>query len=203
MNYGAQMPTWPRLTTMLVSCLFAFCAAVPGAGAAEDDAFDQLMARLGQRSHGHVTFTERHITSVLDRPVEASGELLYDAPDRLEKRTLKPRPERLVLEHGMLTIERGHREHQVALADYPQVAPYIDSIRAVLAGDRLALEHAFRIEFSNSGSEWDLVLLPLNAQVATEFASIRIAGTGDIIRTVTTQLANGDRSIMTLGTPDP
>ncbi len=30
-------------------------------------------------------------------PIESSGELRYDAPDRLEKRTLKPRAETLVL----------------------------------------------------------------------------------------------------------
>jgi len=203
MSHGGPIPTWTHVCTMMVSCLVACCLAVPGAGAAEDDALDQLMARMSQRSHGHVTFTERHIASVLDRPVEASGELFYDAPDRLEKRTLKPQPERLVLEHGMLTVERHQREYQLALADYPLAAPYIDSIRAILAGDRRALEHAFHIAFSDSGRQWTLVLSPVNAQVATEIANIQIVGTNDVIRTVTVRLASGDQSIMTLGSPEP
>jgi hypothetical protein len=32
-----------------------------------------------------VSFTEVHISSILDRPLTSSGELFYDAPDRLEK----------------------------------------------------------------------------------------------------------------------
>ena len=38
----------------------------------------------------------------------SSGELFYDAPDRLEKRTLTPSAESLVLDHGVLTAQRGH-----------------------------------------------------------------------------------------------
>jgi len=121
------------ITSSLVACLLA------GAVATDGDALDQLMARLGQRQHGHVTFTEQYFAGVLDRPLAASGELFYEAPDRLEKRTLKPRPERLTLENGILIIERRHKQYHVALADYPQAAPYIDSIRATLAGDRPAL----------------------------------------------------------------
>ena len=35
--------------------------------------------------------------AMLKEPLHSSGELLYEAPDRLEKRTLKPRPEVLLL----------------------------------------------------------------------------------------------------------
>src|SRR2546429_7311569 len=38
--------------------------------------------------------------TTLFRSLESSGELLYDAPDRLEKRTLNPRAETLVLERS-------------------------------------------------------------------------------------------------------
>src|SRR3984893_4958541 len=70
--------------------------AVPGAVALATEApatqdLDKLMGLLAQRQHGHVTFVEEHFLAVLDRPVESSGELLYDAPDHLEKRTLKPK----------------------------------------------------------------------------------------------------------------
>ena len=41
---------------------------------------------------------------------EASGELVFEPPDHLEKRTLKPKAESVVIEHGHLTFERGtHR----------------------------------------------------------------------------------------------
>ncbi len=47
---------------------------------------------------GGWSFVEQHFLALLKRPVESSGELIYDAPDRLEKRTIEPRPETLVLE---------------------------------------------------------------------------------------------------------
>jgi hypothetical protein len=80
--------------------------ALGAAGVCLADDLDALMSLLAQRKHGHVSFVEEHFLAVLDRPVESSGELLYDAPDRLEKRTLKPKPETLVLEHGVITAHR-------------------------------------------------------------------------------------------------
>jgi hypothetical protein len=185
-----------RALTLFLSACLAGSAAL---AAPATDALDQLMTRLKQRQHGHVSFTEIHIASVLDRPLSSSGELFYDAPDRLEKRTATPKAERLVLENGQLSFERRHKEYHVALADYPQAAPYIEGIRATLAGDRPALERLFRISFDNSGDQWTMRLTPLDAHVAAEVAAVRIDGSSDIIRTVTVQLVNGDRSIMTLG----
>jgi hypothetical protein len=56
---------------------------------------DTVMALLAMRQHGRVEFVEQQFLAILDHPVESSGELRYDAPDHLEKRTLLPRPETL------------------------------------------------------------------------------------------------------------
>ncbi len=178
------------------------CACLIGNGVIAvplTDPLDQLMALLRQRQHGHVPFTERYVTSLLDRPIESSGELFYDAPDRLEKRTTRPRSERLVLENGQLNFERRNKVYHVALADYPRAAPYIDSIRATLAGDRPALERVFHIAFSESGADWILALTPLDAHLAAEVTAIRIEGSSIEIKTVSVQWVNGDHSVMTLG----
>jgi hypothetical protein len=185
-----------RIVMLLLSSWLVGSAAVAASAA---DAFDHLMMQLRQRQHGHVSFTEVHISSALDRPLESSGELFYDAPDRLEKRTVRPRPERMVLEKGQLSFELRHKAYHVALADYPQAAPYIEGIRATLAGDRPALERVFRIAYSNKGDQWTLRLTPLDVQVAAEVAAVSIDGSFDVIKTVTVQLVNGDRSITTLG----
>jgi len=105
----------------------------------------------------------------------------------------------MVLENGQLSFERRHKEYHVALADFPQAAPYIEGIRATLAGDRAALERVFRIAFNNSEDNWTLKLTPLDAHVAAEVAAVSIDGQSDSIKTVTVQLVNGDRSITTLG----
>ena len=127
---------------------------------------DGLMATLAQRQHGHVTFVERQYLQLLDRPLESSGELLYDAPDRLERRTLQPRREIMVLEHGSLTIQRGRREHVLDLQQYPQLLPFTESIRATLAGDRAALDRLFELHFDSRPDQWTLRLTPRDTKLA-------------------------------------
>ena len=160
---------------------------------------DKLMGLLAQRQHGHVTFVEEHFLAVLDRPVESSGELLYDAPDHLEKRTLKPKLETVVLEHGVITAHRGRRTYVLNLSDYPQIVPLIDSIRATLAGDRASLERIFKVTLDGSLDHWKLLLLPSDTAVAKSVKEIRIEGAQDAIRSVEIQQADGDRSLLTIG----
>lgn len=163
------------------------------------DDLDALMSLLAQRKHGHVTFVEEHFLAMLDRPVESSGELLYDAPDHLEKRTLKPKPETLVLNHGVITARRGRHTYVLNLGDYPQIVPLIDSIRATLAGDRAALERIFKVRFDGNLEQWKLVLVPADSTVARTVKEIRIEGSRDAIHSVEIQQADNDRSVMTIG----
>jgi hypothetical protein len=182
--------------------LAVLASAIVGLGVAGTclaDDLDALMSLLAQRKHGHVSFVEEHFLAVLDRPVESSGELLYDAPDRLEKRTLKPKPETLVLEHGVITAHRGRRTYVLNLSDYPQIVPLIDSIRATLAGDRASLERVFKVRLDGGLAQWNLLLIPSDATVARSVKEIRIEGTRDVIHSVEIQQADGDRSLLTIG----
>jgi hypothetical protein len=181
---------------LIALLLASICAA--HAQASQSD-LDRLMGELAQRQHGHVTFTERRFLAVLDRPLESSGELFYDAPDRLEKRTLKPKFESLTLERGVLTAQRGRRKYVLNLSDYPQVVPFIESIRATLAGDRPALERVFSLAFDGSFDKWALLLVPLDAKLAGTVKRIRIDGALDTVHAVEILEADGDRSVLTIG----
>ena len=171
---------------------------VTGVCAGQSD-LDRLMGALAQRQHGHVTFTERNYLAVLERPLESSGELFYDAPDRLEKRTLKPRPESLVLDRGVLSAQRGRRKVVLELRDYPQVAPFIESIRATLAGDRAALERIFSVAFEGSFDHWSLTLVPSDPRLSAVVRQIRIDGAREVVQSIVTVAADGDRSVLTVG----
>jgi len=173
------------------------CAAAEAA--TEPTAFEQLLQRLSARRHGHVAFTEVQQLSILDQPLRSSGELLYDAPDRLEKRTLEPRAEDLRLENGMLTVERGHRRRSVALQDFPQAAPFIESLRATLAGDRAALERYFTVHFSGNLDQWTLELTPIDPLLRRSVRHIIISGEHDRVRTVEIHQSDGDSSTLTIG----
>src|SRR5215470_306318 len=147
---GARVALAAALAVLLVSPAAVVSAAAPASG------LDELLARLAARRSSHVSFTEVHEMAMLTRPLESSGELLYEAPDHLEKRTLKPKPETLVLERGELSVTRGRRKHVLRLEDYPQAVPFVESIRATLAGDRAALERYFTAEFTGDLAHWML-----------------------------------------------
>ena len=160
---------------------------------------ERIMSALAKRQHGHVSFVEEKYLAVLDQPVKSSGELFYDAPDRLEKRTLSPKPETLVLQNGVVTADRGRRHYVLDLRQYPQIVPFIESIRATLAGDRAALERVFQLTFAGSFDSWALTLVPRDAKLSRTIRQIDIAGARDAIRNVAIHEADGDRSVMTIG----
>jgi hypothetical protein len=163
--------------------------------------FDAVMGLLAKRQHGRVEFVEQQFLAILDHPLESSGELRYDAPDHLEKRTLLPRRETLVLAGGALTIERGAHRHVLDMHRYPQIQPFVESIRATLAGDRSALERVFHVEFTGSVERWNLILVPLDPQLAKNVAQVQIDGARDQLLKIEIRQADGDRSLMTLRAP--
>jgi hypothetical protein len=169
-----------------------------------DTGLDQLMQHLAQRQHGHASFVERHFIAILDRSIETSGELFYDAPDHLEKRTNLPKPESLILDRGTLSVHRGSHDFVLSLRDYAPVAPFIDSIRAILAGDLPALNRTYTLVFAVEGDRWHLVLVPRDAKLAKVVAKIQVSGVNDEIQTIEFERSGGDHSVMTISAlPDP
>jgi hypothetical protein len=189
----------PRILSIIALCVLSAIGntAVRAAPADLRD-LDQVMGMLAMRQHGRVEFIEQQFLAVLNHPIESSGELRYDAPDRLEKRTLKPRAETLVLTGETLSVERAHSRRVMDLHAYPQVLPFVESIRATLAGDRKALERLFRLDFAGSVSRWTLTLVPLESKVKQSVSQVRIDGAGDQLLKVEIRQPDGDRSLMTL-----
>ncbi len=163
---------------------------------------DQLMRALASTSSGHASFIEKKNIAVLDKPVESSGELFYTAPDRLEKRTLKPKPESMLLEKDKLTVEQRGKKHVLSLQSYPEIAAFIDSIRGTLAGDRKALEKSYKLSLSGSQEDWKLNLLPSQDKMKKVVSSIMISGANQLVQTIEIKQADGDSSVMTI-TPMP
>jgi len=163
--------------------------------AAEWD-IDQLLRGLAQIRAGHASFVEKKFIAILDKPVESAGELFYTAPDHLEKRTIKPKPESMILDSGTLVIERGRQKHGLQLQDYPELAAFIDSIRGTLAGDRKALERNYRLSLDGTAERWTLQLLPVDEKMQAVVKRVLIAGARDAVRSIEITQADGDSSLM-------
>jgi outer membrane lipoprotein carrier protein LolA len=190
-----------RRAAASAACALVLAAATAHLAASEASgpaALDQLLQLLAMRRHGHVTFSEVQQLAMLEAPLKSSGELLYEAPDRLEKRTLRPKVETLLLDHGVLTAHRGHHTLVLSLREYPQVVPFVESIRAVLAGDRAALERFFTLQFDGSLEHWSLRLVPKDATVARTVKEIRIEGERDAVHSMQITQTDGDASVLTI-----
>lgn len=193
---GARLAAVALLAGVLVRAAPGAAADAPGDAPATAAA---LMELLAARRASHVSFTEVHRLAIMKQPLKSSGELFYRAPDWLEKRTLQPHAEDLVLSGGTLTLHRGRHSRVLELAQYPQVAPWVESIRATLAGDRGALERYFQVTVSGTLAHWNLLLVPADTAQESTIGEIRIAGAAADLQRIEIHQRDGDLSVMTIG----
>jgi outer membrane lipoprotein-sorting protein len=175
-------------------------ACVTVAHAQGDAAFDlgQLMRTLAQTRAGTATFTEKRSVAMLDRTLESTGRLSFEAPDRFTRETLKPRRDKLAVVGNTLTMSQGTRSRTVALDTVPEAAVVIDAIRGTLTGNREALDRGFTSTVAGNARAWTLDLVPRDWRLREQVASVRIAGQQEVVREVTVAMADGDRSVMTI-----
>jgi hypothetical protein len=175
-------------------------AGRPAAAADLGWGLPQLMQSLRQVTSSTAFFSERRELRMLSEPLMSSGTLSYVAPDQLQKRTLLPKPERLSIDGGKLTIERSqsNENRTVALADFPEIGAFVESIRATLAGDLPALERYYTISLQGDAGDWQITLEPKEKRLRELVKLIRIAGRGTSIRTIVSEQSDGDRSEMSI-----
>jgi outer membrane lipoprotein-sorting protein len=190
-----ENPAWRRIGRLALCCLLVLPLA---ASAASEWGVAELMRQLARHPGGRATFVEKKYLAVLDQPVESSGELFFTPPARMEKRTLKPKPELLVLDGDRLTVERGKQKYTLSLAQYPEIAAFVDSIRGTLAGDLLALQSQYHVSLAGDPARWTLTLLPADPKMAAVVLRISVSGARDSVRSIEIRQADGDRSVMTI-----
>jgi outer membrane lipoprotein-sorting protein len=189
----------PLLRRQLLRLSAIIAMALCSSTYAADWALPDLMHVLAQKKSAKASFVEKKYISILDQPVESSGELSFEAPDRLEKRTLKPHPEVMLLDGDRLTVTLYEKRPLfLSLQTHPEVAALVDSIRGTLSGDQAALEKNYRLDLRGVPSKWQLTLTPLQRAVAKVVSRIEIGGADAAIKTIIFDQADGDRSEMTI-----
>jgi hypothetical protein len=158
----------------------------------------ELMQELRAVKSAHGRFVERKYLAALSAPLELSGTLAYTAPGRLEKRTLRPRAERLLLEGNTLTLEDQKRRRSYALEQNPPIWAFVESIRSTLAGDLETLNRFYDVRLEGERSAWRLTLRPSEPSMQSMVSEIRIGGRGAWLEAIEVLDAGGDRSVMTI-----
>ena len=180
-------------------CVSMLCCVLPALVQAADWQVSELMRLLAQTKSGHATFVEKKYIGIVDKPVESSGDLFFTTPDKLEKRTLKPHAESMILDGKQLIIDRaGKKRLNLDLGDYPEAAAFVDSIRGTLAGDFTALDKVYTLTLNGTATQWQLILQPRYSRMSDIIRRIAIRGSkGDISR-IDFDMADGDRSEMSV-----
>ena len=187
------------MTKAILKCAFLFAAMVLPAYAADPAwGLPELMIDLGRVKQAKGTFVEKKYLKLLNAPLESSGELIYTAPYRLEKLTLAPKPESMVVDQDTLTVEMRGRKRSLQIQDYPVLWAFVESIRGTLKGDLSALRQFYQVKLEGSRLAWQLQLQPTEKKMMALIQTILIRGSKDRLNTIEISEADGDRSIMTV-----
>ncbi len=185
----------------LLSLAHCFFSATPTFAQDTNSALlKDVMNRLSQVKSANADFTEKKFVKLLTAPVESSGTLIYQAPNRFEKHTKKPLEEKMTVERDTVTLEQVARKKKQALfvGSYPARAAIIDGMHGALSGNLAALQQTFNIKVEGNAARWTLNLVPLDAQQLAYINAIRVSGKEDFIDAIEILQSDGDRSVMSM-----
>lgn len=163
---------------------------------------DGLMALLATNKGGKVNFIEKKYIANLSQTLESSGELVFIPPHRLERHTVAPKQESIILDKNSLTWSRGKTQRELSLSEYPELSVLVTSIRASLSGDKANLEQHYKITLEGTHSAWKLGLTPKLHRAALKVRHIQIAGSQQFAQTIDFALADGDYATMFISKPN-
>ena len=158
----------------------------------------ELMSLLAQSRSGEARFVEQRHVQGLGRPLQSSGTLSFTAPSRFARTTLHPRPESMVVDGSQVTLTRNGRSRQMTLDAVPEMALLVQAVRGTLTGDAATLRQAFKLTLDGQASQWSLQLEPQDVRLARQVSYIQVTGRRGELRGVEVQMADGDRSVMSI-----
>jgi outer membrane lipoprotein-sorting protein len=177
--------------------VLSVCLALPAAGAWAFDV-NELMGQLARQKNGEARFTEQRFVRGIDGPLQSSGTLSFEPPDKLVRRTLTPRPESMSVEGNALVLQRGGRTRSMTLDSMPELLGMVEAMRGILSGNAPTLQRYFRTQLQGDAKDWHLDLTPVDAALAAQVRSLRVSGRGGEVLGVEMEFVGGDRSVMSI-----
>ena len=167
----------------------------------------RLMWELSQVSFARLTFVETRQSMFLSTDMVIEGNIQYRAPDHIEKVTVSPMSEKIVVDGDTMLVEklvytRNHgavvETKHYSIESHPVLKATVGSIRYILAGNSEMLGEYYEMSISGQCENWTLELIPRTVEISDYAQKIILSGNeSSILRYVTIQ-ADGDESVMTL-----
>lgn len=172
--------------------------------AASPFTLDVLMARFRAMPGLLAHFQEVKRITLLAEPLVSAGTVHYAPPGRFARHTRTPSPASVVLDGNTLRFGDSTTSQTYDVRTSPVLRSFVDAFLALLAGDRTALEGAFRIDFraTGRGDGWELTLLPRSSELAEVLREIRFSGDGLVLSQMRIRETSGDEGITTFSDVD-
>jgi outer membrane lipoprotein-sorting protein len=190
-------PALQRRAVLLLATAALTGWVTPGAAQSKFE-LPQLMQLLAQVKSGEATFTEKRSVAMLERTLEFSGRLSFEAPDTFVRENLKPRQERMAVVGKQMTMSMGSRSRTVPVDSVPEASVIVEAIRGTMTGNQDALEKYFTTTVTGSAPRWSLELVPREPRLREQISVLRLTGQQSVVREVAITMADGDRSVMTI-----
>ena len=188
--------------------LFLVVMAWPFASlAGEEWTVEELMKGLSEVTHAQLEFRETRQSVFVITDITTEGNMEYRAPDYIEKNTLSPFKEKVVISGDRMEVNKeidtGKMDEMEATQKYsvqshPLLKAAVESIRALLAGNFIMLTDNYTMILDGERSAWNLSLAPRSEEILEHIQEIRLAGEEYMIREVITIQADGDESKLEL-----
>lgn len=191
---------------LLLALVAAAAAALIAAPAAAADLFDDLYRR-GQALNGSLqtftaSFTEITTSSLLERPLTASGTVAVERPSRVALHYISPDERRIVIDGDRMTFlwpARGIRQARDIGASQRRVQKYfVDSSPGELRGH-------FEIAARPLAGGYEITMVPKRKQIKEGLArlDLTIDGVSLLMTSMTMTFPNGDTKTMTFTSVRP
>lgn len=190
---------WRALVATALLSIALPASAQAAAPAATEDMLARVLAEVARQPLKAAPFIERRSSALTASPLESRGTLSYQPSGSVEKRTLTPIQERMIVGVDAITIQGGQGAAQTIRLDaQPAMAAYVHGLRAVLAGDARPLRQHFDTQSSGSLDHWEIRLRPRDAAVRRGIAQIVVRGERGQVQVVETTETGGDVNELTI-----
>jgi hypothetical protein len=186
-----------QMNSHLQLCLLFSLVFLPVQSAWSDE-LEHLMQDMAAIKHRIVQYKEEKQMELLDAPLYSEGTLEYLAPDKLVRTVLKPSRVRYTIDSKQVIIEKANKRRIQNLDQLPLVKTFVESFRAILAGDLISLQKYYEIVFSGNRDQWEISLQPKDKKLAAYVDRLRVSGAGDKILLYVVEDNNGDLTRMQL-----
>ena len=194
---------------MLIKLISISFAVISFAAIAVENSWTtkQLLHQLSEVSFAKISFVETKHSMFLTTDLVIEGNIEYRSPDYLEKNTLSPTPEKIVIDGDSMIVEKitegGKnntilRKNRYSIRSHPSLKATVGGILPVLAGNYGMLNENYEMVIDGLREGWTLKLVPKLTEILDYIGEINLSGKDAYILEYVIIQADGDESVMKL-----